>query len=134
MSDNSIYKRVADYVTDLFEEYPQPNLTYHNLEHTQEVVAHAEEISAHYQLSDNDMLIVYIAAWFHDTGHLFTDISKHEAKGVEIATAFMKQENLDQAIIEGVSDCIMVTALSNEPKGLLQEIMCDADTYKLRYK
>jgi predicted metal-dependent HD superfamily phosphohydrolase len=129
MSDNSIYKRVADYVTNLYEEYPHPNLVYHNLDHTQEVVARAEEISAHYQLSDNDMLVIYIAAWFHDTGHLFTEIALHEEKSVEIATAYMRQENLGDAIVEGVAGCIKATAFPRDPKGLLQEIICDADTY-----
>ncbi|HYD22302.1 MAG TPA: Pycsar system effector family protein [Flavipsychrobacter sp.] len=129
MSDNSIYKRIADHVADMYEKYPQPNLVYHNLAHTQKVVARAEEISAHYQLSDSDMLVIYLAAWFHDTGHLFTEISMHEQKSVELATEFMKQEGLDEATIEKVAACIHATAFPNKPVGLLQEIMCDADTY-----
>lgn len=129
MSDNSIYKRIADHVADMYEKYPQPNLVYHNLAHTQKVVARAEEISAHYQLSDSDMLVIYLAAWFHDTGHLFTEISMHEQKSVDLATEFMKQEGLDEATIEKVAACIHATAFPNKPVGLLQEIMCDADTY-----
>ena len=129
MSDNSIYKRIADHVADMYEKYPQPNLVYHNLAHTQKVVARAEEISAHYQLSDSDMLVIYLAAWFHDTGHLFTEISMHEQKSVDLATEFMKQEGLDEATIEKVTACIHATAFPNKPVGLLQEIMCDADTY-----
>jgi predicted metal-dependent HD superfamily phosphohydrolase len=129
MSDNSIYKRIADHVTALYEEHPQPNLVYHNLEHTQKVVARAEEISAHYQLSDSDMLIIYLAAWFHDTGHLFTEIAMHEQKSVELATEFMKQQELDEDTIEKVAGCILVTDFPNKPKGLLQEIICDADTF-----
>ena len=129
MSDNSIYKRIADHVADMYEMYPQPNLVYHNLAHTQKVVARAEEISAHYQLSDSDMLVIYLAAWFHDTGHLFTEISMHEQKSVDLATEFMKQEGLDEATIEKVAACIHATAFPNKPVGLLQEIMCDADTY-----
>jgi len=129
MSDNNIYKRVAEYVTDLYEQYPQPNLVYHNIGHTQKVVAKTEEIAAHYQLSDSDMLIIYIAAWFHDTGHLFTEMSKHEEKSAELATVFMKQHDFDEATIKSVTECILVTSFPPEPKGLLQEIICDADTY-----
>ena len=68
MTEN-IYKKVAQHVTGIFEEYHHPNLTYHNLEHTQKVVERVQEIAAHYQLSENDMLTLYTAAWFHDTGH-----------------------------------------------------------------
>lgn len=128
MSDN-INKRVVSYVTKLFEDYPQPNLVYHNLQHTKKVAEHAVEIMAHYQLSNNDMLILHVATWFHDTGHLFADLSKHEEKSIELMREFMKNENIDGALVDTIADCIMATRLPHEPKTLLQEIMCDADTY-----
>ncbi len=39
----------------------------------QDVVKRTEEIAGHYYISEDDMLILFTAAWFHDTGHLFTD-------------------------------------------------------------
>lgn len=128
MNDN-IYKKVAQYITGVFEEYPHPNLTYHNLEHTKRVVERTQEIAAHYQLNENDMLAVYVAAWFHDIGHLFAEISEHEVKSVELMRAFMQQHGADEALIETISGCIVATRMPHEPKGLLQEILCDADTY-----
>jgi predicted metal-dependent HD superfamily phosphohydrolase len=126
---NSIYQKAGDYVKNLFDEYPHPNLLFHNLEHTQKVVDRAKEIAAHYQLSDNEMQVVYIAAWFHDTGHLFAEIDKHEDKSVEIMRIFMQQENANEEFTKSVEDCIMATRMPREPKNLLQEIICDADTY-----
>ncbi|WP_276133168.1 Pycsar system effector family protein [Polluticoccus soli] len=126
---NSIYQKAEDYVKNLFDEYPHPNLLFHNLEHTQNVVNRAKEIAAHYQLSDNEMQVIYIAAWFHDTGHLFAEIDKHEDKSVEIMRIFMQGENASEESIKEVEDCIMATRMPREPKNLLQEIMCDADTY-----
>jgi len=128
MSDN-IYKRVANYVTNLFEEYPHPNLVFHNLEHTKTVVARAEEIAAHYQLTERDTLTIYVAAWFHDVGHLFVDISKHEEKSIEMMKTFMQEENNDDALIADIAECIMATKMPHAPKNFLGEIMCDADTY-----
>lgn len=133
MSDN-IYKRVASYVTNLFEEYPHPNLVFHNLDHTRTVVARAEEIAAHYQLTERDTLVIYIAAWFHDVGHLFADISKHEEKSIEMMKNFMQQENNDEALIADIAECIMATRMPHAPKNFLGEIMCDADTYHLGTK
>lgn len=128
MNDN-IYKKVAQHVTGLFEEYPHPNLVYHSIEHTEKVVDRVQEIAAHYQLNDNDMLTVYVAAWFHDTGHLFAEIAKHEEKSIELMREFMSQHQADETLITNIENCIKATKMPQEPKGLLEEIVCDADTY-----
>jgi len=127
--NDSIYKKVAQHVTGLFEEYPHPNLIYHNLDHTRKVVERTQEIAAHYQLNEADMQAVYVAAWFHDVGQLFAEISVHEEKGVELMKDFMQQQGAEQALTDTVAGCIMATKMPHEPKGLLQEILCDADTY-----
>jgi putative nucleotidyltransferase with HDIG domain len=134
MSDN-IYKRIANHVTHVFEEYPHPNLVFHNLGHTKQVVERTQEIAAHYQLSEADTLTIYVAAWFHDIGHLFTDIEKHEEKGVEIMRAYMlKEEGINEALITNISGCILATHLPHHPQNSMEEILCDADTYNFGTK
>lgn len=128
MNDN-IFKKVAQHVTGLFEEYPHPNLLYHSLDHTKKVVERTQEIAAHYQLNESDMLTLYTAAWFHDTGHLFTDIATHEEKSIELMRSFMSHQSADEELIQNIEACIAVTRMPHEPKNLLQEIICDADTY-----
>src|SRR5678815_6077413 len=86
---NNIYKLVEEHVTNLFETNKKPRLFYHTLEHTQETVKRAKEIAAHYKLSEKEMLAVYIAAWFHDTGRIFTGPENHEEKSAELMKAFM---------------------------------------------
>ena len=127
--NDSIYKKVAQYVTGLFDEYPHPNLLYHNLEHTRSVVERTQEIAAHYQLDENDMLAVYVAAWFHDVGHLFAEIAQHEEKSRELMTDYMRQQGAGDELIGTIAGCIHATRMPHEPQGLLQEILCDADTY-----
>jgi len=129
MSDN-IYKRVAGHVTNLFEEYPHPNLVFHNLAHTKEVVERSQEIAAHYQLNEMDTLTIYVAAWFHDIGHLFTDIEKHEEKGVEIMREYMQKDAVgNESLITNIAGCIWATKMPHKPKNPMEEILCDADTY-----
>jgi predicted metal-dependent HD superfamily phosphohydrolase len=130
MADN-IYKKVENYVRDLFEANKKPKLIFHSLEHTQQIVKRAEEIAAHYKLTDKEMLAVYIAAWFHDTGHLFTTPELHEEKGVELMKAFMEMYLPDKELIPIIEGCILATKRSVEPTSLLQQIVCDADTYHL---
>ena len=90
MDSNNLYKKTEQFVTGLFNDNKNADLVFHNLEHTRDVVERTKEIAGHYYLSENDMLAVYIAAWFHDTGYLFTDAAHHEEKSVELMQDFMK--------------------------------------------
>jgi predicted metal-dependent HD superfamily phosphohydrolase len=129
MSDN-IYKRVANHVTGLFDKYSTPNLLFHNLAHTKKVVERSQEIGAHYKLSEEDTLVIYIAAWFHDVGHLFSEMDKHEEKSVELMREyFLKEEDVNDKTLDAVAGCIMATRMQERPKNLVEEIVRDADTY-----
>ena len=129
-----LFRSIEEYVTGLFEDNPDDRLVYHNLNHTKYVVEKTTEIAGHYQLSEKDTVVVYAAAWFHDTGYLFTDPQYHEAKGVQLMTAFMQSQQAEETIIDEVAACIMATKHGAEPTGLLQEIVCDADTYNFGTK
>ncbi|HEV8284821.1 MAG TPA: Pycsar system effector family protein [Chitinophagaceae bacterium] len=131
---NNIYKQVQEHVTNLFKTHLKPKLIFHSLEHTQEIVKRTEEIAAHYKLSEKEMMAVYIAAWFHDTGHLFTGPKDHEEKSVELMRTFMTTNFPDPELIQIIEGCILATKRSTQPTTLLQQIVCDADTYHLGTK
>jgi predicted metal-dependent HD superfamily phosphohydrolase len=131
---NNIYKQVEEHVTNLFEANKKPKLFYHTLEHTQETVKRAEEIAAHYKLKEKEMLAVYIAAWFHDTGRIFTGPENHEEKSVEFMKSFMEINCPDIELIQIAEGCILATKRSVTPTNLLQQILSDADTYHLGTK
>ena len=124
-----IEKKIEEYVTGLFEEKQSPDLIFHNLEHTKEVVKHTLKIASHYKISDREMFILIAAAWFHDSGYLFSEPSKHEATGCQVMNTFMKDFIDDDTLNDEIHACVMVTKFPREPKNLLQEIICDADTY-----
>src|SRR6476619_6394579 len=134
MDYNKLYKRIEEYVTGLFEQMHDPAHVFHNLEHTQNVVKRTKEIAGHYKLTEDEMLILFSAAWFHDTGHLFTEPSKHEEMSIEIMKKFMAGKVNDENIISEIEACILSTKLPRHPKNLLQQIICDADTYHLGTK
>ena len=134
MDTNKLYKKIEDYVTGLFEQMQLPTLVFHNLEHTETVVKRSQEIAGHYKVSENEMLILFASAWFHDTGHLFTEPGKHEAMSVEIMKKFMKEYVEDEKTLKAIEDCIMATKFPRNPKNLLEQIICDADIYHLGTK
>ncbi|HTE23616.1 HD domain-containing protein [Flavitalea sp.] len=126
-----LQEKVVDFVTDLFKRYTNSNLIYHNITHTRQVVSHATEIIAHLNLSAIDKSIVIIAAWFHDTGHLFNIMQGHEVKSVEIMDEFLSKQSCDRSVIDEIASCILATRLPAQPFNLKEEILCDADTYHL---
>lgn len=131
---NNIYKLVEQYVSNLFETNKKPKLFYHSFEHTLETVKRTAEIAAHYKLNEKEMLAVYIAAWFHDTGRIFTGPENHEEKSVELMRSFMQINCPEAELIQIIEGCIMATKRSTIPTNLLQQILSDADTYHLGTK
>lgn len=130
MKFQQLLEEVKHYIVSYFDVHHDPELIYHNLKHTKDVVASATQIANHYQLTDEDFFIVISAAWFHDTGY-FTDKNDHEIKSVDIATHFLKQLKVEVPVIDKVNACIMATRMPQEPKNQLEEILCDADLFHL---
>lgn len=134
MDYHNTYKKVENFVTELFEKNQTDALLFHNLEHTEKVVERSKEIGLQFQLSEKDQFILYTAAWFHDTGHLFVDPATHEIKSVELMRDFLSKYTTDEDMLREISDCILATKMPRNPQDLLQQIICDADTYHLGTK
>ncbi len=134
MEFNPLYKKAEQYITDLFAHANTEKLIYHNLEHTKKVVERTKEIAAHYNLIESDILVLYIAAWFHDVGYLYVEPATHEAKSAEVMTAYMREQHADEDLIKNIDECIMATKAPIEPANLLQQIIVDADTYNFGTK
>ncbi|NCI45896.1 Pycsar system effector family protein [Sediminibacterium soli] len=124
-----IYKHTEDHVRELFHTMADSDLLFHNLHHTETVVQRAKEIAAHYELSEKDMQVLFIAAWFHDTGYLYMGAPRHEEKGVELAKQFLTAQGADDDMIQDVETAIMSTRYPRHPSNLVSRILCDADTY-----
>ena len=132
--DNNLYKKIENYVTGLYETLQDDTLVFHNLKHTQSVVDRTKEIAGHYHVNEKEMLILYTAAWFHDTGYLFTEPAKHEVMSADVMKKFISDHTNDTELINEIDQCIMATKSPRNPTNLLQQIICDADTYNLGTK
>ncbi|MBW6481661.1 MAG: HD domain-containing protein [Vicingaceae bacterium] len=114
------------HVFNLFKQHYNTKLVYHNFKHTNEVVENAKEIAKAEKISDEELELVLIAAWFHDVGYL-KSCENHEQLGVDEATSFLQEHKISLEKIKVVSSCILATKLKVEPTNLLEEIICDAD-------
>lgn len=124
MSD--LLEKASEYSSGIISEKLPKGIVYHNLDHTKEVVATAEEIGKNSGLSSDDMEMLLIAAWFHDSGITET-YNNHEEKSAQIAREFLAMNKYPDEKINTVSNLIIVTKIPQNPKNLLEEIICDAD-------
>ena len=91
---------------------PDENLVYHSIDHTRNVVEKVNEIAAHYELPEKDVIVLNIAAWFHDAGHLFTDPSSHEQKSVELMKEWLADKGDYAALMDEIEKTILATKFS----------------------
>lgn len=134
MDYSNLFKKTEQYVTKLFQEYQTVPLPYHNIGHTKYVVNKVNEIAGHYQLGEEEMFIVFVAAWFHDTGYLVGRPEVHEEESVELMKTFITKHEVHPEVVKSIAACIMATKSPRAPETLLQQIICDADTYNLGSK
>ena len=124
--ESEVINKAEAFVTDFFQQKMPVEYVYHDLEHTRQVVDAVIELSAAYDLTDQQKELLQIAAWFHDTGYI--DGPKgHEEKGGEIARDWMKAESYSQEDIDTVKVLIMATKLPQNPGSISEQIMGDAD-------
>jgi HD superfamily phosphodiesterase len=124
-----LIKQTEQYVTELYQAGHHDNLVYHTINHTRKVVDHANEIASHYDVSEKDILILNIAAWFHDTGHLYEDPATHEQKSVDLMREWIGGKDIYAALSDEIAATILATKIDRPPANLLQQIIKDADTY-----
>ncbi|RYD89913.1 MAG: HD domain-containing protein, partial [Sphingobacteriales bacterium] len=127
----TIIAAAQERVKRIFHDEVDPKFVFHNLGHTQQVVAAAQELGAQYPLSDEDHFVLQLAAWFHDTGFSSGRAEEHEKESIRRVTDFLQQQEVDAETIQRVSSCIQATHMPQSPLSIVEKILCDADLYHL---
>lgn len=123
---SELAKNAEAYVVDLLKKGLTPDHGYHDLKHTLYVRDATQELGRRYQLSEEELEQLELAALFHDTGFTKT-YQGHEDVSKEIASSFLKEQHLSDERIRQINQLIEVTKVSVEPEPLLEKIMKDAD-------
>lgn len=125
--------KAEKFVEELFKEKLPPVFTYHNFDHTNEVIQAVIEVANYYQISHEDKEKLIIAAWFHDTGYTI-NTQNHEVFSCEIVTAFLKENNVNNDYINEVVALINATIFNYVPKTKFEQIIRDADYHHFSKK
>ncbi|MDQ3551471.1 MAG: HD domain-containing protein, partial [Bacteroidota bacterium] len=68
--NEQVLSAVRNYISETFSREAKPEMVFHTIEHTEEVVESASIMADYYKLNEEDRLILLIAAWFHDVGYI----------------------------------------------------------------
>lgn len=104
-----------------------PRLTYHNVRHTREVLEDAERIAAAEGFTHSDeLLLLKVAALYHDTGFLFT-YANHEEQSCAFARRDLQRSGFSPEQLDRICSIIMATKIPQSPVDPLEQVICDAD-------
>jgi len=123
---DNLIAEAEKYVIHFLNNNLDKSFVYHNVAHTQRVVEKTQELIEGQQIGESDAQELILSAWFHDTGYTKV-IDNHEDEGVRIAQEFLKNHKASEDTIKNVSDLILATKMTHEPKTEAEKIIKDAD-------
>jgi predicted metal-dependent HD superfamily phosphohydrolase len=125
--EDLIVQESEKFIRDLFEKEIQEKLRYHDIIHTEYVAGMADRIGNNSGLSKEELQIVIVAAWFHDSGFVSRS-DGHEEESQNIARKFLSSKEMPEEFIDKVLICIEATKMPQNPgDNLLAQVVCDAD-------
>lgn len=124
--NHDLIKQIEIYTTDILKSSSCDTLTFHNCNHTLEVVQNCKEIGKGEAIDDLMMEELIIAAYFHDLGYL-EGPQGHENRSSDLAQYFLKQHNYDEQRILNIVFIIKATKMPQQPVTISEKIICDAD-------
>lgn len=127
VEQNTILESTELYVKEFFERYISNKYAFHDIQHTRNVVSAVREIAAQYEdISEKEIELLELAAWFHDMGY-DKGPKDHEQRSILYAKKFLESNNYPTEDIEIIIGCITATKYPQQPNSFLEEILGDAD-------
>ena len=120
------YIAAKEYILDRLRRELPPELTYHGLHHTLDVVQVVAELCKAEGVDPYETRLLKTAACYHDCGFLVSNVN-HEQLGCGIVRATLPRFKYTAKEIDRICAMILATRIPQTPKNLLEEILCDAD-------
>ena len=117
---------IQEYVLDMLEEQLPKCVYYHNVKHTIDVTTEVELIGWAEGLKESDILLLKVAALFHDTGMIKTN-EGHEEVSCQYVDEILPRYNYSTEKISTIKRIIMATKLPHQPADILEAVIQDSD-------
>lgn len=120
------YYKAERHIMKLLEKHLSPQLHYHSIAHTKDVVKAVERIALLEDVTDEGLFLLKSAATYHDAGFI-EQYDNNEPVGARLAHEILPKYGYTEEHIKKIKELIYVTEIPHAPKNKLEEIMCDAD-------
>ena len=127
MITNDILKEIKTEIINKLSLQLPPELYYHGVHHTLDVLKQAERIASEEKVTnETDLQLIKIASLYHDSGFLFT-YDDHEEASCNLARKDLPAFQVSEEEIDWICGMIMATRIPQIPLNHLERIICDAD-------
>jgi hypothetical protein len=120
------YYKAERHIVKVLEKGLSPQLHYHCIAHTKDVVRAVERIALLEGVTDEGLFLLKSAATYHDAGFV-EQYDRNEPIGARLAEEILPKYGYTDQHIATIKELIFVTQIPHQPKNKLEEIMCDAD-------
>lgn len=120
------YNKAKDWIIARLVKDLDPILSYHNIDHTIDVLKSATQLAKSENITGDQLLILQTAALYHDSGMLRL-YKGHEMKSIEIVKEILPTMNYSEEAISKICEMILTTELPQNAKTIDEMILCDAD-------
>lgn len=120
------YRKAERHIMRILEEKLNPNLHYHGIHHTLDVVEAVERLAIMEGVLDEDIFVLKSAATYHDAGFV-KEYDNNEPIGAKMASEILPKYGYTTEQVDQVEKLIYATRIPHQPNNLLEQIICDAD-------
>jgi predicted metal-dependent HD superfamily phosphohydrolase len=124
------YEQAYHFLMPKLEQELPVYLTYHNVQHTKDVLQVAENLCEAENIPGSEKELLLTAALFHDAGFI-KGHDDHEEQSCEIARQALPAFDYSKEDIDTICDLITATKSDSRPTTLLQKIIYDANLHYL---
>lgn len=115
-----------NHIVDRLKKELSPNLHFHSLDHSLDVLSSACHLNYLEELNKTDSVLIETAAIYHDAGMITTYLD-HESVSAQLAREILPMYDYSPQEIEIIESLIMVTTMPQSANTSLEKIICDAD-------
>jgi uncharacterized protein len=120
------YSKAKKFIVEKLETELPSNLYYHGFHHVLDVLQSAQRLGEMEKINEKEMEMLCLAALFHDSGFIISS-KDHELNGCKLVRENLLGFGYSENEIETICGMIMATKFPQQPKNLLEELICDAD-------
>lgn len=120
------YYILRKHILDILHTKLPKDLYYHGVHHTMDALKTCDLYLKHIKISKHESQLLRLGILLHDIG--FTESTEdHELKGIEIANNLLSEFHFSKKDIDIIKQLILSTKVPQQPRNLLERIICDID-------